>query len=438
MTTWKTLSGRSGWIPWTVFALLSARLLARVSRLAVDLPFADQWDLWNPLFAGDGPWTFFRFQFGPVRQGLGGIVMLASASASGWSTRAETFVSAGFVIVGSALFLVLARRIRGGLDALDAVLPLILLNGLVADAIAEVPNPAHGPVPFFLLCAAPLCFAIRRAAIRLPLLVLLTVTMAYTHFAIVAVPLVLCAQAIEVWRSERKLPSASALLASLLLSLTFLIGYQPHTAAPCFAFPDPHPGRYLPFAASVLARPLYLPPGPGWPAVAALLLLAVATAATWSAWRMLRQADDELHRAVFLLSGAALLFAGSSAIGRVCLGQAAAYAPRYIPYVLPGLAAAALLLRTRLRRGGRWLAAALLVLCLAQQVGFELRRTYYEERTLPGKRRLLACLRFGWTARQCILGSDFPIYPDPVGTRLEEKVEFMRARQLGPFRPDAR
>ena len=41
------------------------------------------------------------------------------------------------------------------------------------------------------------------------------------------------------------------------------------------------------------------------------------------------------------LSGFALLFAASSAVGRICLGFDSANASRYIPYVLPGLAGAA-------------------------------------------------------------------------------------------------
>lgn len=433
---WKTLSGRTGWIPWVAFALLSIRLAARVSQYAVDLPYFDQWDLWTPLFSGDGAWTFFRFQFGPVRQGLGGLAMLASATASGWSTRAETLMSAGFVIAGAALFMIQARRVLGRLDAVDAILPVLLLNVVAAMAITEAPNPAHGPIPFFLLCAAPLCFAVRRASVRLPLLVALTVAMTYTHFAIVGVPVILGLQAVEAWRSRERLAPLGALLASVLLAATFLLGYAPNPAVSCFAFPDPRPGRYLPFTASVLARPLYLPLRTGWPVIATLVFSGVSGAFAWSAWRVLRRPlTEELDRVAFLLCGSALLFAASTALGRVCLGVPASFAPRYVTYVLPALAAAALSVRVRARGRLGWLPAVLLVLCVAQQVSLELQPSGYEERIVRGKQRYEACLRAGGTASRCTAQTGFVIYPDPVATRLDEKVEYLRARRLGPFRP---
>ncbi len=434
MKTWNALSGR-GWIPWALFALLSIRLLARVSHFAVDQPYADQWDLWDPLFTGEGPWTFFRFQFGPVRQGVGGLVMLASAAASGWSTRAETFVSAGIVIAGAALFMLSARRIRGALGALDAIFPLILLNGLLAEAITDTPNPAHGPVPYFLLCAAPLCFEVRRAWSRLPLLVGLTVALTYTGFAVVAVPLVLALQAIEVWRSSERLAPSAALVASALLSLTFLIGYTPSAALACFAFPDPEPARYLPFAALVLARPLVLDGGLAWFLIAAPVTLAVIMATGLSAWRLATRPSRALDRVVLVLSGAATLFAASTAIGRVCLGTKGALAVRYVPYVLPGLAGAVLLLRAWSADRRPWVTATLLLLCAGQHVALELWPSRDAEYLADAKRRYASCLRSGWTASVCAIGVGHRLYPDPAATHLDEKVELMRERHVGPFRP---
>jgi hypothetical protein len=428
-----SLAGSGRWIAWGAFALLAARLVARTSRFAVDLPYYDQWDLWNPLFAGDGPWTFFWFQWGPVRQGLGGLALLASATLSGWSTRAETFMSAGFVIAGAALFMVAAQRIRGRLDALDALLPLLLLDGLAADAITEAPNPAHGPVPYLLLCAAPLCFAVRRERLRLPLLVALTGALTYTGFAIVAVPLVLVAQAIDAWRSPQRRAPAVALVASVLLALPFFIGYARNPAVPCFVFPDPQPLRYLPFAGLVLAHPLAFDPLRDGMAVAVLVSAALVGAFAWSAGRLLRpRPGAELGRLVFFLCGSAVLFAAAVAVGRACLGVAAAWAPRYVLYVMPALAAAALLLREWSGRGGRWVTAALLILCVGQQVGVELQSSGFAE-LASKKRRYVSCLRAGRTATQCTADIGLPVYPEPAVSHLDEKVEYMRERGLGPF-----
>jgi hypothetical protein len=295
-------------------------------------------------------------------------------------------------------------------------------------------------VPFFLLCAAPLCFTIRRASIRVLLLVAVTFAMTYTNFAIAAVPLVLAAQAVEVWRSEAKLAPAVALLASTLVALSFFVGYAPQTAAGCFVFPDPEPQRYLPFAALVLARPLAVQPGLSWSLLAAPVGLAVLAAAAWSAWRMATRPATELDRLVLILCGGAVSFAAATAVGRVCFGLGAAYAARYIPYVVPALAATALLLRAGTPpRSGSVLAAALLLLGGAHQVAVELQGSGQKaQRMADGKRRFMACLRSGWTESQCTLGADFIIYPDPAATHLDAKVELLRARQLGPFRPGAR
>lgn len=432
-----SLAGAGRWIAWGAFALLSARLLARVSRFAVDLPYYDQWDLWNPLFAGEGPWTFFWFQWGPVRQGLGGLALMASAAASGWSTRAETFMSAGFVIAGAALFMIAARRIRGRLDALDALLPLLLLGGLAADAITEAPNPAHGPVPYLLLCAAPLCFTIRRAWLRLPLLVALTGAVTYTGFAIVAAPLLLLAQAVETWRSPRRLAPATALAASILVVLTFFVGYARNPAVPCFVFPDPEPARYLPVAGLVLAHPLALDPFRDGMAVGALVATALVVAVAWSGWGLVRRQDAALERLVLLLCGSAVLFAASVALGRACLGLAAAWAPRYVLYVLPALAAAALLLRARAGPRARWATAALLVLCAAQQIGVELHSAPFAA-LADQKRRYLACLRTGASPGECTRTVGLTVHPSPATSHLDEKVAYMRAHGVGAFRGRSR
>jgi hypothetical protein len=248
----------------------------------------------------------------------------------------------------------------------------------------------------------------------------------------VAVPLVLVVQAIDAWRSPQRLASAVALVASVLLALTFFIGYARNPAVPCFVFPDPHPTRYLPFAGLVLAHPLAFDPFRDGRAVAVLVSAVLGGAFAWSSWGVLRRPGAELERLVFLLCGSAVLFAAAVAVGRACLGVAASWAPRYVLYVLPALAAAALLLRVRTGPAGRWVTAALLIVVVGQQVGVEHQSTGFAE-LVGKKRRYVECLRAGQTATECTGVVGLEVYPAPALSHLDEKVEYMRERGLGPF-----
>jgi hypothetical protein len=422
-------------VPWAVFVVLAARLYARVSALAVDLPFWDQWDFWNPFFWGSPPWTFFRWQHGPQWQGLGGLVLWASGHASGLSVRFEGFVSTTFVVVGAACFLAFARRVRGGLGPVDAVLPLILLSPLHADAIATTPNPAHGPVPFLLLCLAPSLVTMRRDAARLPLLVLLAASATSTGFTYLLVPPLLAIALLDLLRARgaARGAHAAALLGVALAGASFLPGFTPVSAVGCFQFPDPHPERYLAFAAGILGRPLGLLRPEVIPvAVAFVATAGVVAAAAWGARTLTRRPDDPAGRAAFLLCAFALLFAGSTAIGRVCLGLSASNGDRYVHYVVPALAAAFLAMR---RPGGATLpalcAGALVLGSTAWHATHPARETL---RYSEGKRRVLACLREGRRVEPCTTEAGFAIYPDPAATGLDGKVEHLRSRRLGPFK----
>jgi hypothetical protein len=424
---------RGWWLPWLVLAALAVRLWLRVSAAASDLPYSDQWDLWRPLWV-DGPWwSWFRVQHGPHWQGLGGLVLWASGTLSGFSTRAETLVSATLVVAGAATFLAFVRRVRGRLGPLDAAVPLLLLNGNLADALTEAPNPAHGPVPFLLLCAAPLAISARRAAVRLPATVALVGAAATTGFAVLAVPLLLALLAADAWRAPagERGGHALALAGALALAATFFVGFVPVSAVDCFAFPDPNPGRYLPFSGLLLARPFGVAgPSPRGFLVAAVAGPAVLACALWGARRTLAAGRDALGRAAFVVCGFALAFAALTAIGRVCLGLEVAVAVRYVPYVLPALATTFVAAAARPPLGARWLAPAMALLVVASEARLTAR---WSPGPLPERKaRFLACVRAGGTAASCTDETGLALHPRPA--TVEPKLRFLRERRLGPFR----
>jgi hypothetical protein len=429
-----------------VFVLLAVRLFGRASDSAVDLLFLDQWDFWQPLFSDAGPSSAFRWQHGPHRQGLGGLVLWFTAQMTGWNVRAEVFVSCAIVVAGAGVLLWFAPRLRSGgrLDRLDAVLPLLLLGGLQADGLTATPNPAHGAVPFALACITPVFFAIDGLVARLVVVSATAVAAMYTGFGFLFAPVLLAVLAIEASRA----PSPAirrAHLAAIALVLagcaTFFVGYVPTAAVDCYRFPDPRPLRYVPFAAIVLLRPLGLD-GPHALPIALSVLASIPLASgglMGSTSYLLRPSGVEarlrLDQATFLLCGFATAFALSTAVGRACLGLEAAAMPRYVPYILPALAMSWLALRDRLADGPTFASTALILAAITvQEVSLELHPLRETEWIASGKRAFRACLVTGEGVAGCAARTGFQIHPSAEAAGLDAKVSFLRSRSLGPFR----
>ena len=164
--------------------------------------------------------------------------------------------------------------------------------------------------------------------------------------------------------------------------------------------PAPPPFEYLGFASLLLERPLGIP-----------LLEAGALAVAQLIARRTRGADLRAQ-AVILLTLFSFSFAALTAVGRVCLGIDAAVAARYGPDALPALLALVIAVRA-------WAPAALQPRALAVLL----------------KQRSRACLleREG-SAAVCERETGFALHPNPTATRLQQKLDWLRARRLGPFR----
>jgi hypothetical protein len=97
--------------------------------------------------------------------------------------------------------------------------------------------------------------------VRLASLAALAPLAAFTGFGFIFAPMVLLVLVLELWRAwpegaRARLACGAALIASASLCATFLVDYVLVSAVDCYAFPAPHPQRYLPYAGVVLARPL--------------------------------------------------------------------------------------------------------------------------------------------------------------------------------------
>jgi hypothetical protein len=137
-----------------------------ISRFSVNILYYDQWDYYGPLFAGRSIWSMFPVQHGPIRQGLGGVLLGIVARASSWSSRADAFAVGIAIALALAAAFAVKRRLGNRLTAADAVLPLLFFNLAQVESLIVVPNPAHGAVPLLLAMLYVLAWTIenRRVA----------------------------------------------------------------------------------------------------------------------------------------------------------------------------------------------------------------------------------------------------------------------------------
>ena len=129
-------------------------------------------------------------------------------------------------------------------------------------------------------------------------------------------------------------------------------------------------------------------------------------------------------------------FAALTAVGRVCLGIDAAAAARYVPYALPALLALVIAVRAWIPASLQLRAlGALLAVFVAKETLVSLRPIRETTLLVDGKQRFRACLldRAG-DAALCERDTGFALHPNPTVSRLQEKVDWLRARRLGPFR----
>jgi hypothetical protein len=433
------------WAIAAAFALLAGRLAQFLDHYTVNLLYWDQWDFLQGLFDGADTWTLFRWQHGPQRQGLGNLIISIIYPASDWNGRVDAAASAVAMGVAALTALWLIKRIFGRLRAWDIVVPLLFLTTTNAETYVIAPNLAHGPLSALLLVAYALALTVTSHLLRCVTLVGLNFLAVNTGFTllmggITPLLLLLLACAPHVTPRDRAIYGVG-IGASLGTLAFFLHGYVHNPATDCFQFPDARPWAYVPYVGFVLGRPFGLVAGE---TTAQLLVgsgiaLALAGFVMYSTFRLVRaQGDSRLWIVTSTLASFALLFASSSAVGRLCLGFGSASATRYIPYVLPGILALYLVLRSASTSSpvASALLPVILVACVvkeADEVSANEAETY-----LRYKQRWKACYVSMHDIEACDAWAGHPVYPRPRATNLQQKLDWLEARDLNLFRDDAR
>jgi hypothetical protein len=426
-----------------VTALLAVRLLRFIARNAVNVLYYDQWEFWDGMFRGADAWTLFRWQHGPHRQGLGYAVTKLAAAVSGWDARFEALVAGGIVVVACALALALCRVARGRWSAFDFCVPLIVLTLGQFEIFVGTPNPAHGSVPLLLAVAYALAAHIPGTRLRLFALVSLGFLATYTGFGVflgLLSPFVLALLLLEAVREGGAVRlHAAAVVASVLSFASFFVGYRFQPAVACFRFPDPHPFDYVRYLAAMYVRSLELYDLKFVRvALAVPVLLSAIAVPAWAAYAALRNGGpSRLHLSAFALAGFSILFGVNAAVGRVCLGPGQAASSRYVPYTVPMLLAAYLLLSSAPAR--RWTTSLLVLFaaaCIAKEVRGLGSSARWVEYFSGGKQRWKACYLAREDVARCDAEARFPIYPSvDAAAAIGWKLRYLREHRLNLFKP---
>jgi len=430
----------TAWIIGAAFVVLAVRLAMFVDRYTVNIIYWDQWDFLSGLFDGADTWALFRWQHGPQRQGIGNLILAVLYPATGWNGRADAAASAVALVLAGLAALWLVKRVCGSLRPWDVVVPLLFLTTTSAETYVVAPNIGHGPLSALLLVGFALALTIPSHGARCAALLVVNfmcVSTGFTWLLGVATPvlLLLLACAPQLTTRERSIYGASIVASVASLGL-FFYGLVPQSATDCFQFPYVRPWEYVPYAGFVLARPFGLMAEPEtMPLLLAIgAFLGIAAFVAYGAFRLLRSRGNSVFWAVVTsLSGFALVFASSSAVGRICLGFDSANASRYIPYVLPGLLAQYLVIRRYSPRSP--VAYALLPVFLIACISKEGNRRSADEATdyFKYKQRWRECYLSMHDIDACDAWAGHPVYPRPEATRLQQKLDWLEARRYSLF-----
>jgi hypothetical protein len=322
----------------TVVAIV--RMAGLVKASAVNLLYQDQWDLMRPLFADDGPWRCFRWQHGPHRQGLGGVINWYLYRATDWDVRAEAWVAVVTLFLASVAAIALAVRLRGRLKWTDAAYPPLLVNPVHWETVLLTPNLAHSVLPVLLVFLLAHAWISRRW-VRLAAVAAIDLFCLFTGFGFCAFGASGLLLAL-LWRAsgsvERKVLGWIALLAVLAV-VSFGWQYRWEPAVPGWRFPVPNWWDYPRFVALMFSSLV------GWRAVSwatvltgSALAVLVVTACAWSARELWRGKVRSETQVIWLLTATSLIYCAFTAIGRLPVNLEAAFMWRYLTLMIPAIA----------------------------------------------------------------------------------------------------
>jgi hypothetical protein len=421
-----------------VFAILAVRLFRLTSHYAVNIFFWDQWDIQDAaLFEHHSLWEIFRFQHGPHRQGLGGLLAALVEPWFRWNSRTEAFVATAIVVMVGLCMLYLKSRLFGAITWTDVVIPIIVFTPAQWESAWTAVNFAHGTLPVLLIVVYCTAWTWQNERLKYGLITALNFVTIYTGFGLflgLLTPLLLLVKFRQARGKRIGLYLLICVAISIVSLASFFWRYQNDDASGCVSLLDAAPTDYLQFFCLMFIAPFgqrglgLLSTLAGGVVVAGVVVMGAL------AWKRLLRSSGAIDTVLATLSAYTLLFCVAAALGRTCTGLEDAHASRYSDY--KELFVLALYFWTLTMRKAAWFPFPAVTLPLLVIPSLFL--TGYDADTMQE----LYKLKSGW--RACYLAgkpisvcdeANGPLYPDNQRTHLQRKIEFLRQNGQNLFAP---
>jgi hypothetical protein len=238
------------------------------------------------------------------------------------------------------------------------------------------------------------------------------------------------------------LPLAALLVAGASLG-SFFIHYTFRPAVDCFAITPHYVVSYPWFMAEMFSAfvgpkrsiPLLTVPG------AVILLAATAMLGTHLLCLLKRDRPTDPNLVGAALLAYSLMFSASAAVGRVCLGMQAAAAGSYTTLLIPAFLAMYFYLLGRAPQSKREVVLGLFIVLL---VPGAVRKAHGVDQFADAKRAWAACYVRTEDIHYCeqvasqrllagTLPDHFQIHPDPEGSGLRQKLDYLKQHRLNLF-----
>jgi len=420
-----------------VFVALAIRFFNIVDHYAVDIFFGDHWAFEDSTLFHEHSWLeIFRWQYGPHRQGLGGLLLAIAEPLFHWNQRCISFGIALIIACACLAALCLKHRIFGRFGYSDVIIPLLFFTPVQYEILLGANNPSHGPLPLMLVVLYCLAWTIDHNLWRYGTVLLLNVLLIYTGFGLFMGLITPALFGLKYFHNRERKALISLVLAVLSLG-SFFIGYRNDPAVECFS-PYLHGHlHYFVFIAFMFSTFVKMYPAQSTVIPAFLtgsILVTVAAVSTTSYIpKLVRERTSSLKLLEpFLLLSYSLIFCCAAAYGRTC--ESVVPGPRYMIYLIPaffGLYLAALSEAAPVLRR-EYVGVVLLVSLLSSAwiSANELRTMSTISRQRRGWKD---CYVASHSIGACDAVSRVSIYATPEPPDLHSKLDFLEKRHLSLF-----
>lgn len=425
-----------------LFLLLYLRSVYFIRQHVVEVFYSDEWDFLGGLFNGDSWWSLFRWQHGSHRMGVGYWVIKINSLLSDWSELSLTITVATLLLVSGVLAYLLKLRLSHADKWRDLALPFLFLNLFQWELYVGAPNPAHGSVPLLLTMLMACSLTLRSRRWRYAIFLGLNFLNIHTGFGYI---LGLCVPPyllLEIWGRRRTSQKWKLEGIAFVVSLAS-IAYFFHDYASIQNTENPSLKLSMLWELPIFIAGLFSR-GIGATRLNALALIGAGLAllSVWNLWqsgrRIARHSDKSFKSSdsiVFLFCAYTLLFALSCGVGRLGLGGVGGgLISRYVPYLVPAFFALYLCYS---RAPLNSLVGITRNLLLILFIGMNLKMSRRDETNIQifseGKRKWAQCYLQNKDLEWCDKTTQFNVHPSYAGTRINEKLEFLREHKLSLY-----